>query len=202
MINASVKELRAKLKYYMDQLEKGEEITIVRHSRVIGRLVPNNMSNKKEQAATISVKNQETDQNTNKLSDKQRVAFRRFAQFENPDAVYRLYQLIYGISDDDLDDSLRGSDLLGPHQYYEAWGGEFWIGELADGQIVAIGGFRVALNGGTTKQAELKRLDIRPDLQSTGLSDYLREMLADRAKQHGYETLIETNLDDYDPPDG
>lgn len=42
MNTVTAKELRQNLSHYLDQLEKGQEVSVIRHSRVIGRLTPVN----------------------------------------------------------------------------------------------------------------------------------------------------------------
>lgn len=44
MTTVTAKKLRDNLSHYLDKLEKGEEIVIIRHSEIIGSLKPNDQT--------------------------------------------------------------------------------------------------------------------------------------------------------------
>lgn len=187
MTTVSVTELRIHLKDYLDKLESGETVDIIRNSIVIGHLVPSEeikkVADTRHARVAASVK----------LSDDREVQFRQYGRYEDPEPIRRLHRVALQAAGAYSDDPAPDSDLLAPASYYSNWGGEFWVGDL-DGQVVATGAFRLHLTGATKKQdageAELKRMSVSPDLQSQGIGTALLNLLEARARQRGYTTLV------------
>jgi len=172
-MNVSSRDLRQNLKYYLDKLEEGEELTIIRHSVVVGRLVP---------AGQSTVRDTEQE-----LRDNKRVKFRRFALYEDPTAVQKLHRDALESTGEYIDDPKLDTDLANPAAIYEAADGEFWVGEL-NGDLVAMGAFRANLL--KPGEAELKRLRVRPKLQGQGVGSKLLELLENRAKAAGFKVMV------------
>ena len=187
----STTDLRANLRYYLDRLEEGEEITVLRNSAVIGRLVPTDESRAAAEARRLLVPD------TIQLPDNKEVKFRQYGTYENPEPIQRLHQLALGKVGAYIEDPVLDADLQSPGDYYTNWGGEFWVGEL-EGEIVAMGAFKLHItgesdhNGGESRlrQAELKRMRVRPDIQGRGVGSALLRLLESRAKQQDYSALV------------
>ncbi len=199
----SVTELRAHLKEYLDQLEKGEEISIIRNSIEIARLVPSDQIKAVTQAKRSRVKH------TMRLNDDRQVQFRQYEPHENPEPIQQLHRVALQEAGAYADNPALDSDLWAPASYYGSLGGEFWVGEL-DGKVVAMGAFRLYLPETddqlrqphqlhqsnqpglkeSTRQAELKRMRIQPDLQGQGIGLALLKLLETRAKQRDYTALV------------
>ncbi|MEK7059711.1 MAG: GNAT family N-acetyltransferase [Patescibacteria group bacterium] len=177
----SAKELRRHLKDYLDRLERGEEVTIIRNSMVIGSLVPS------EAALKMAEQRSDNPVLAYEIGDAQQVKFRRLGIYENPEHVQRLHLEALGSAG-----ALVGNrteldvDLNNPSSYYEKLGGEFWVGEI-DGQVVAMGAFKLAQ---IAEAAELKRLRVSPELQGRGIGSALLKFLESRAKQVGYKSMV------------
>ena len=185
----SMTELRARLKDCLDKLEAGEEITIIRHSRAIGRLVPSEEIKAAAEAQKVLVPD------SVKLRDNREVRFRQLGAYENSEPVRRLHRTALEVASAYTEDPSLDTDLLSPGSYYPNWDGEFWVGEL-EGELVAMGAFRLYIserpeaNLSSQSLAELKRMRVRPDLQGQGIGSALLRLLESRAKQQGYEALV------------
>lgn len=176
-------DLRAHLKAYLDRMENGEEITIIRHSQVIGYLMPTD-----EAKTAVEAKRLIADSSV-ELGDRGIVKFRRYGLYEAPEPIQQLHRQALAAAGVCIEDNpALDSDLLSPASHYEGMAGEFWVGEL-DGTVVAMGAFRLHV-GGEKGQAELKRMRIRPDLQGRGIGSAMLALLEDRAKHQGYVSLV------------
>lgn len=173
MVTVGARELRTNIKHYLDLVKQGEEVLIIRHSEVIGRLVPVNVA--------VDGGSRETDSLTY-----DGVKFRRYGLYEDPYPVRQLYESVYGKSAGN--DPLAEADLDAPGEVYGNNNGEFWVGEK-DGEIVALGGFQWVLGGDLTK-AELKRLCVRPELRDAGLETRLAEILEERMRRRDYKEVV------------
>jgi GNAT superfamily N-acetyltransferase len=183
----NVSKLRAKLDHYIEQLIQGEELTLIKHSVVLGelhlQLDPH--FEKIIQARVPKV------QYTYFVEDKP-VKFRQYGEFENSDPLLQLNQEtlkhagLHGSGSAD-----RGLDLLSIGPYFTYAKGEFWIGEQED-RIVAMGGFHAAigLDWAPEGAALLKRLRVQPELQGKGIGSYLLNLLETRAKHHSYSAIM------------
>ena len=190
MAAVNVRDLRAHMKDYMDRLEQGEELIIIRNSKIIGRLVPSD-----EIKAILEVKD------SVEIADNKRVKFRRFGIYEDPEPVMQLHRLALEAAGAYVENPDLDRDLYDPNGNYEKMGGEFWIGEL-DGEIVAMGGFRINLSEeASTGEAELKRMRVKPELQGQHIGSSLLELLEGRARKHGYKALVldVTSAEDQQP---
>jgi GNAT superfamily N-acetyltransferase len=176
MINVGITDLRDNLKYYLDLLEQGEELKLIRRSTVIGIITP------------TSPKYPQKLGKTGDSSDNIKVQFRRFGAHESPDKLKSLNRVVVeatGI----LNDPEPNTDLESPVMHYDNLGGEFWVGIL-DKEIVAMGAFRLKMDGNGAGSAELKRMRVRPDLQGKGIGSQLLQLLESRAVEHGYHDLV------------
>jgi GNAT superfamily N-acetyltransferase len=168
-MEVNVKELRARLSYFMDKLEHGEEITIVRRSHIIGTIMPI--------AANLKPK---------PVKHPSGVEFRQF-QAKDYQAVRQLHEMAlrevggYNENNTELD-----RDLYNIEGYYLNMGGEFLVGTLKD-KVVAMGAFRMTAE---EDQAELKRMRVHPDLQGKGMGSQLLTLLEAKAKEQGYTGMI------------
>lgn len=177
IMNVSVREFRARLKYYLDQLQKGEEVNIIRNSLVIGRLVPSDEVKKEIKAVSL-------------VQNPTGVKFRRFEMYEDSGPLRQLHRRAQEAAGAFVEDPELDKDLDSTGSQYEKLGGEFWIGELDD-EIVATGGFR--MNWGTKSgegEAELKRMRVKPELQGQHIGGQLLELLEDRARKFGYKSMV------------
>lgn len=182
MLTVNAQQLRLNLKYYLDQLERGEELVIIRNSYVIGRIIP---SNRVEEEAN---KTELQPENVHELPNNQQVIFRKFKAHENPTPVQDLHREALEAAGAYVEDSDRDFDLNGPGDYYELLGGEFWVGEI-DGEIVAMGGFKTT-DDDSSDIAELKRMRVKPALQGNHIGTKMLELLEQRAREHGYRAMI------------
>lgn len=182
-MDVSVTEFRARLKDYLDLVEKGEEIVIIRNSTIVGRLMPTEASLKAaEQRGDMSAL-------IYKLDDDREIRFRRPGLHEDSSKIIQLHldalraagALVGNRAELDL-------DLDGPSSYYEQSGGEFWVGEL-DGEVMAMGAFRLAIES-PAGTAELKRMRVKPELQGKGIGGTLLRFLEARAKKAGYKSVV------------
>jgi len=91
-------------------------------------------------------------------------------------------EFIEDAPDDDL------ADITG---HYLDSGGEFLVG-LADGDIVATGGFQPEEDGETDEYdtAEILRMRVHPDYQRRGYGEQVLEELERRAGERGFDTLV------------
>lgn len=173
MIIVSAREFRANLSRYLDKLEAGETITLMRNSAVIGKLVPAKANKREKQ-----IRHKGTG-----------VVFRQFGIYEDPQPVMDLHKQALQATGAYIDDPQLDKDLWSPSANYASLGGEFWVGEL-DGQVVAIGAFRLNLaEDRALNEAEIKRLRVHSDLQGRGLGKQMLQLLEKRARQHGYTSL-------------
>ena len=184
MINVNVKELRAHLRQYMELIEQGETLNIIRNSRVIGHIKP---------SAEVKAQLDKTKLlqlgEPLKLLNQKEIMFRRFGRFEDPSPITRLHKLALEAAGAYADDPALDRDLNDPASNYENLGGEFWVGEI-DGEIVAMGAFRLSLQPHSGKnEAELKRMRVRPDLQGQGIGSALLKLLEKRVAKSNYRTI-------------
>jgi GNAT superfamily N-acetyltransferase len=70
-------------------------------------------------------------------------------------------------------------------QAYLNSGGEFLVGALEDGRIVAMGAFRRI----TADKAEVKRMRVHPEFQRHGFGQQILTALEARAREMGYHIL-------------
>lgn len=187
MITVSAKEFRHKLSYYLDQVERGEEISIIRNSRIIGYLRPAD-TQELPVAETIQSPSTHSTGQSSSVAHALGVTFRRFGVFEDPSQLKQLHKDALEAVGAYVEDAKLDLDLDSPGMAYDKMEGEFWVGEL-QGQVVAMGGFRMAFNG-HTQEAELKRMRVKPSLQGQGLGGELLELLESRARKAGYRTMV------------
>ena len=175
-MNVSSSDLRAHLKEYLDKLEdEGEEIVIIRHSAIIGRIVPERLPQHL----------------THSLKDGRQIKFRGYVD-KDAAPIRRLHEealkAVGAFAETDEAEELD-LDLDNIDGSYFKLGGDFVVGEL-DGELVAMGGFRMALGAGIKRAAELKRMRVRPDLWGQGIGSALLKLLEERAAAEGYEIVI------------
>ncbi len=169
------KQLRARLSYYLDKLESGQEITIIRRSYVIGKLIPAGYQKQDNPEKSID-------------PAPKGVVFRQY-RLADLEPVKHLHEQALRAADTYIETEeakSRERDLDNIEGYYLNTGGEFLVGEL-DGTIVAMGGFRMSEK---PDQAELKRMRVHPDLQGRGIGSQLISLLEDKARQLNYQTLV------------
>lgn len=164
MVNVSAKELRLKLTHYLDLLEAGEEMTIIRNSCVIGYIKPVGDI----QQAEMQIQNQCI------LPDGSKVTFRQPGMYEDLSSAVQLFP----------ESECSEIDLAyGPAIYYESQAGEFWIGEH-DNVIVAAGGFMLCYNyAKQDAELKIKRVTAASELKSQGLEEYLVDFLNARISE-------------------
>ncbi len=173
-MNVGARELRTRLKYYLDKMEAGQEIVIIRSSNIIGRLVP-------EHPAKI--------EKTHVVNDTQQVKFRQY-QSNDMAAVKQLHREALASTGAFVENEALDRDLDNIEGYYLKGGGDFVVGEL-DGEIVAMGGYRLNLNPGAgSNAAELKRMRVKPSYQGEGIGGALLELLERGARGAGYDSIV------------
>lgn len=176
MVSVSAKQLRLQLTEYLDRLEKGESFVIIRHSYVIGRLVPGPPPEPEEDA-----------DKTLRVEDNKRVIFRRLSRYEDSMAIVELHKAAMEPTGTYVNDPSLDRDLNGPASYYESYGGQFWVGEQ-DGELVAMGAFMWNL-GDKDEVAVIKRMRVSPDMQGQGIGGKLLELLEAEAQKAGYKEI-------------
>lgn len=192
MITVSAKEFRHKLSYYLDQVERGEEITIIRNSYVIAHLKPT--AELQEHAAK---KQRLTPQRASTTAPTS-VSFRQLGVYDDTaaTAVRQLHRATCEaagakVATESLTDSETFEhDLLNPAQSYESLGGEFWVGEQ-DGRVIAAAGFKIHF-GEEQGEAELKRLYVHPEQWGKGIGSELLERIESRAREYGFTRMVIT----------
>ncbi len=185
MIIVNVTELRAHLKDYMIKLEQGDEITIIRNSMVIGHVVPS-----AEVKALVDEKQSRQLGASLKLPDNREVKFRQLGLYEDPEPVKQLHRAALEAAGAYTENPRLDSDLESPASYYENLNGEFWVGEV-EGEIVAMGGFRLHLGeAAKAREAELKRMRVKPELQGRGIGGQLLQLLEGQARRQGYTSMV------------
>lgn len=186
MITVNAKELRQRLSYYLDQVELGEDIRIIRNSIIIGHLKPTDelraLAETKQPARAIPTKQ------SSSAAQAAGVTFRRFGIFEDSTQLKQLHKEALQAVGAYVDDSKLDLDLDSPGMTYDKMEGEFWVGEQ-HGQVVAMGGFRMHL-GDQPHEAELKRMRVKPELQGRGIGGALLELLENKARKAGYHTMV------------
>ncbi len=154
MITVNAKEFRSRLSYYLDELERGQEITIIRHSVVIGTVQPAFPAPTDD--STIATHKLQTGQkaeerpkslNTTETAgkpgeDSPEVKFRR-SHLGDREAIKQLHERAFrgtgAYIEPDEGNAWRNNDLEDVEAAYLNQGGEFLVGELK-GEIVAMGG--------------------------------------------------------------
>lgn len=88
-----------------------------------------------------------------------------------------------------VEDAAADADIAAISERYLDAGGEFLVGE-ADGEIVAIGGFRPR----GEESVEIRRMRVHPDHQRRGYGARMLAALEARARDRGFErAVLETN---------
>ncbi|HEX4773913.1 MAG TPA: GNAT family N-acetyltransferase [Candidatus Saccharimonadales bacterium] len=163
----------------MNLLERGETITIIRNSRIIGRLVPIN---------ELDVIDKHNDNIV--MANTKPVVFRQFGGFETSAPLIKLHREALEAVGAYIDNLNLDADLQSPYMFYDQMDGELWVGELED-EIVAMGGFYLNLTGrGGKKQAVLKRMRVKPELQGRGIGTELLSILESKMKARQYKSII------------
>lgn len=161
----SVTQLRQNLKFYLDLVENGEQITVISKSIVLARLVPADVVQVVPEKASTQFG----------LSDGREVVFRQMGLYEDPGPVHNLKRVQLEYAQDQ------------PAAYFQNLGGEFWIGEIEE-MVVAYGGFLCPLDGSTRPgEVRLLHLYASAELAGQGVERQLEAILEGRAKRLGYE---------------
>lgn len=189
MITVSAKEFRHKLSFYLDQVERGEEITIIRNSYVIGHLKPT------AELQEYAAHKQRLKPQPKAAAASTGVSYRQMGVYDDATAVGHLHQAVIKAATGEVVDteSIVGGegfehDLLNPAQSYESLGGEFWVGEQ-DGHVVAAAGFKIHF-GEEQGEAELKRFYVHPEQRGRGIGSELLELVEARARECGFTRVI------------
>lgn len=169
MILANVRELRANLSHYLDLVERGEEITIIRNSAVIGRLVP------ATDGDPHSDQSNEADNYDLIILNDRRLTFRRLSPYEDPAKIMALHSVKAG----------GFHELMNPQGNFASLKGEFWVGEHG-GELVATGGFK---RGDDDQLATVHYLFVKPDYEPYTVGDHLLNIMDKSAKRMGYRSL-------------
>lgn len=186
-INVSMTELRRNLKKYLDLVDKGYEVTIIRDSIILGKIVPDEAIR-----AAAEKKEKQEKEHFHDLPDGRQVRIRQLRLYEDTEKIRQLF-----VDTLDLNAAYQEGgpfmdlDLRGPAVYYPDFGGEFWIGEI-DGELVAMGAFK-RLDFDQADTAEIKRMRVKPGLQGQGIGRRMLSLMEDQARQAGYtETVLDT----------
>jgi GNAT superfamily N-acetyltransferase len=182
-MNVSVSDLRKNLKHYMDLVEKGEEIRIIRNSSIIGTIQPSAAAKKRAGQAVGKPL---------QLNKPQTVQFRRYrpADREKVIALHKEALKAAGAYVEPTPDKpWLDLDLEDVEAAYINLGGDFLVGTLED-EIVAMAAFRMALRDSQAGTAELKRMRVKPEHQGKGIGVHLLDLIEERARRAGYNRLV------------
>lgn len=186
-IHVGASELRTNLKKYLDMVDRGQEVTIIRDSVVLGKIVPDEAIR-----AAAQKREKQAVEHLHPLPDGRQVRIRQLQLYEDTEKVRQLFA-----DNLDLESAYQeGSphmdlDLRGPALYYPDYGGEFWIGEI-DGELVAMGAFK-RLDFDQPGTAEIKRMRVKPNLHGQGIGRRMLTVLENQARQAGYaEAVLDT----------
>jgi antitoxin (DNA-binding transcriptional repressor) of toxin-antitoxin stability system len=183
MIEVSARDLRQNLSHYLDLIEDGEEVAVIRRSRIVGHIKPGRPARPRK----AQMKNKPPAKTATAAKANQ-IEFRRFSHFDDPQGVLDLHK---DHGETDSGGALVNADLHSPDSFYDKFGGEFWVGEL-NGKIVATGGYRLMIgNDPDRKTAELRRILVVPNLNGQGVRDALKQLLIQRANENGFSEIIE-----------
>jgi GNAT superfamily N-acetyltransferase len=158
-------ELQRHLKMYLDLAYTGTQLTVIRRSEVVARIVPPDTV--KVMPTTVEA--------LLKLGDGRTVIFRQFGVYEDSTPVQKLKPIRIEFYGDN------------PASYFANYEGEFWVADI-DRQIVAYGGWRP--NWDKPGQAALEHLEVADDYEIAGVGDRLVELLGQRAERRGLKINI------------
>ena len=164
-MHVAASRVRINWKYYLDLVQNGQQIDVIRHSVVIARIVGADVV--KILPTTVKA--------TLNLSDGRVVMYRQMGEYEDPEAVHALKPVEMEFAQDQ------------PAAYFQNLLGEFWIGEI-EGVIVAYGGYLCPLDGSCQLgEVILHQVYTHPDLVGLDVEDQLRTILTERAIRRGYK---------------
>lgn len=111
-MEVNVRDFRMNLSHYLDLVEKGEELLLIRRSYPIGKIVPIQNVDKEVKSRI------------------QGPTIRQLNTYEDPIILVEFIKAV--------DENVE--DLINPHGYYEVRGGELWFVE-DNGNIIGIGSY-------------------------------------------------------------